>query len=134
LPGLFPPVELGGTQHVDGGVTCPVPAQRALDLGAARVWVLDVAQDFHGWAGDGMSALDVLLESFAIARSHLGRREAVAGPGQRVVTLPPLRTGRLDLRDFSRTSSLLAAGREAGRSMIAAELSTAPHPGASAAG
>jgi NTE family protein len=134
LPGLFPPVELAGSQHVDGGVTCPVPAQRALGLGASRVWVLDVAQDFHGWAGEGMSALDVLLESFAIARSHLGRREPVAGPGQRVVTLPALRTGRLDLRDFSRTSSLLAAGREAGRAMIAAELSTAPQPGASAAG
>ena len=134
LPGLFPPVELGGSQHVDGGVTCPVPAQRALDLGAARVWVLDVAQDFHGWAGEGMSALDVLLESFAIARSHLGRREPVAGPRQRVVTLPALRTGRLDMRDFSQTSSLLAAGREAGRAMIAAELSTAPRPGASAAG
>jgi len=134
LPGLFPPVALGGSQHVDGGVTCPVPAQRALDLGAARVWVLDVAQDFHGWAGEGMSALDVLLESFAIARSHLGRRAPVAGPRQRVVTLPAMRTGRLDLRDFSRTSSLLAAGREAGRAMIAAELSTAPRPGASAAG
>ena len=105
-----------------------------LDLGAARVWVLDVAQDFHGWAGEGMSALDVLLESFAIARSHLGRRSPVAGPRQRVVTLPAMRTGRLDLRDFSRTSSLLAAGREAGRAMIAAELSTAPRPGASAAG
>ena len=135
LPGLFSPVALGGSQHVDGGVTCPVPAQRALDLGAARVWVLDVAQDFHGWAGeDGMSALDVLLESFAISRSHLGRRSAISAPGQRVVTLPPLPTGRHDLRDFSRTSALLAAGREAGRAMIAAELSTAPLPGASVAG
>src|SRR3954453_19799249 len=134
LPGLFPPVALAGSQHVDGGVTCPVPAQRALALGAARVWVLDVAQDFHSWACEGMSALDVLLESFAIARSPLGRRSPVAGPRQRVVTLPAMRTGRLDLRDFSRTSSLLAAGREAGRAMIAAGLSTAPRPGASAAG
>ena len=134
LPGLFSPVPLAGSQHVDGGVTCPVPAQRALDLGAARVWVLDVAQDFHGWAGDDMSALDVLLESFAIARSHLGRRAPVTAPGQRVVTLPPLPTGRHDLRDFSRTPALLAAGREAGRAMIAAELSTAPLPGASVAG
>ncbi|HET6815907.1 MAG TPA: patatin-like phospholipase family protein [Mycobacteriales bacterium] len=134
LPGLFPPVTLAGSQHVDGGVSCPVPAQRAVDLGAARVWVLDVAQDFHGWVGEGMTALDVLLESFAISRSHLGRRSPVVTPGQRVVTLPPMRLGRHDLRDFSRTSSLLAAGREAGRAMIAAELATAPRQGASAAG
>src|SRR5258707_844617 len=44
LPGLFPPVALGGSLHVDGGVTCPVPTQRALDLGATRVWVLDVSR------------------------------------------------------------------------------------------
>src|SRR5579875_31579 len=50
LPGLFPPVELGGSLHVDGGVSCPVPTQRGLDLGASRVWVLDVARTFHGWA------------------------------------------------------------------------------------
>lgn len=134
LPGLFPPVALNGSQHVDGGVTCPVPAQRALDLGAARVWVLDVTQDFHGWAGDGMSALDVLLESFAITRSHLARRAPITAPGQRVVTLPSIRIGRHDLRDFTRTPSLLAAGREAGRAMIAAELATAPRSTASAAG
>jgi NTE family protein len=120
LPGLFPPVRLGDSLHVDGGVTCPVPTQRALDLGAERVWVLDVARDFHGWADERMTALDVLLESFAISRAHLGRRPPQAGPGQAVWSLPPLRTGRHDLRDFSKTSLLIAAGREAGRAMVAA--------------
>jgi NTE family protein len=125
LPGIFPPVPLGGSLHVDGGVTCPVPTQRALDLGARRVWVLDVAREYHGWTDARMTAMDVLLESFAISRAHLGRREPVAGPGQHVVSLPPLRTGRHDLRDFSRTSALLSAGREAGRAMIAAERAAA---------
>jgi NTE family protein len=121
LPALFPPVALDGSLHVDGGVTCPVPIQRALDLGAERVWVLDVA-DFHGWTDERMSALDVLLESFAISRSLLARAEPVARPGQRVVNLPPLGIGRHDLRDFSRTPALLAAGLAAGREMVAAEL------------
>jgi NTE family protein len=134
LPGIFPPVPLAGSVHVDGGVTCPVPAQRALDLGAARVWVLDVARDFHGLTDEHMSAMDVLLESFAISRAHLGRRTPVVGAGQRVVSLPSLRMGRHDLRDFSRTSALLTAGREAGRAMIAAERATAPLRAASQAG
>jgi len=121
LPGLFPPVALGDSLHVDGGVTCPVPTQRALDLGAERVWVLDVAREYHGWTDARMTAMDVLVESFAIARSHLGRREPDAGRDQRVVSLPPLRTGRHDLADFSRTSALISAGREAGRAMITAE-------------
>jgi NTE family protein len=136
LPGLFPPVSLDGSLHVDGGVTCPVPTQRALDLGASRVWVLDVAREYHGWTDERMTAMDVLLESFAIARSHLGRREPVTGAGQRVVSLPPLRIGRHDLADFSKTSALLSAGREAGRAMIAAERSAATtlRPAVSAAG
>jgi NTE family protein len=121
LPGLFAPVPLADSLHVDGGVVCPVPTQRALDLGAKRVWVLDVSSDFHGRADDRMNALDVLLESFSISRSLLARREPVASPGQHVVQLPSLRTGRHDIRDFSRTSALITAGREAGRAMIAAE-------------
>jgi NTE family protein len=122
LPGLFPPVRLEGRLHVDGGVSCPVPTQRALDLGAARVWVLNVSREFHGWADDRMSALDVLLESFAISRSHLGRHAPVAAAGQQIVSLPPLSIGRHDMRDFSQTPRLIAAGREAGRAMVAAEL------------
>ena len=136
LPGLFPPVPLGDSLHVDGGVTCPVPTQRALDLGAERVWVLDVAREYHGWTDARMTSMDVLVESFAITRAHLGRRQPVAGPDQRIVSLPPLRTGRHDLADFSRTSALLTAGREAGRAMIAAERNavTTLRPAASAAG
>jgi NTE family protein len=136
LPGLFKPVELGGSLHVDGGVTCPVPTQHALDLGAARVWVFDVSCDFHGWADERMTAMDVLLESFAISRSHLARRPPVIGAGQRVVTLPSLGIGRHDIRDFSKTERLLAKGREAGRAMVAAERSAAirPLPAASTAG
>ena len=136
LPGLFKPVALGGSLHVDGGVTCPVPTQHALDLGATRVWVLDVARDFHGWADERMTAMDVLLESFAISRSHLGRRTPVAGAGQQVVTLPSLGIGRHDIRDFSKTERLLAKGREAGRAMIAAERGSVrpPLPAASTAG
>ena len=85
--------------------------------------MLDVAREFHGWADSRMTAMDVLLESFAISRSLLGRRTPVVGAGQRVVNLPALRMGRHDIRDFSKTELLLAAGREAGRAMIAEERS-----------
>jgi NTE family protein len=127
LPGLFPPVRLDGRLHVDGGVSCPVPTQRALDLGAARVWVLNVSREYHGWADERMTALDVLLESFAISRSHLGRHAPVVAAGQQIVTLPPLSIGRHDMRDFSQTPRLIAAGREAGRVMVAAELRARMH-------
>jgi NTE family protein len=126
LPGLFPPVRLDGRLHVDGGVSCPVPTQYALDLGATRVWVLNVSREFKGWPDEKMTALDVLLESFAISRSQLGRREPVVGPGQQVIHLPELPIGRYDMRDFSQTGRLIAAGREAGRAMIVESRKPAP--------
>jgi hypothetical protein len=66
------------------------------------------------------------LECFAISRSHLGRQAPVAAPGQRIVSLPALSLGRHDMRDFSRTSWLIRAGREAGRAMVRAERQPIP--------
>jgi NTE family protein len=125
LPAVFPPVPLGGSLHVDGGVTCPVPVDRALDLGAARTWVLDVTGGSLGRRDERMSALDVLLLSFAITRGQLdGRR--VERPGQRVVRLPPMDFGKHELRDFSHTSRLLQQGYATMKETVRAELAAVP--------
>ncbi|HVT64099.1 MAG TPA: patatin-like phospholipase family protein [Mycobacteriales bacterium] len=123
LPGLFPPVEIDDRLYVDGGVSCPVPTQRGLDLGARRVWVLNLSRDVSGFprTETHMSALDVLLESFAISRAHLAHRTPTQGPDQHVVRLPALPIDRRDLRDFSQTERLMQAGYEAGRTMVAEE-------------
>jgi NTE family protein len=118
LPGLLPPVELRGSLHVDGGVTCPVPAQRAVELGAERIWVLDVTGGSLGRRDERMSALDVLLLSFAITRQRLGATDITAAPGQRLFRLPSVNVGRHDLRDFSRTTELLDLGYTAGRQLV----------------
>jgi NTE family protein len=142
LPGLFPPVQIDERRYVDGGVSCPVPTQRALDLGARRVWVLNLSRDVSGFprAEAQMSALDVLLESFAISRAHLAHRAPTQGPDQQVVRLPVLPIERRDLRDFSQTSRLMQAGYVAGQAMVESasqqvfvpgqRLSSADHAGA----
>jgi NTE family protein len=109
LPALFPPVRLGDSLHVDGGVTTPVPIERALEQGALRVWVLDVTGGGLGRRGNRMTALDVLLQSFAISRSHLDR-PVVLKPDQQVIRLRCPDLGRLEMRDFSQTPRLMAAG------------------------
>lgn len=121
LPALFPPVALGGSLHVDGGVTCPVPVSRALDLGAMRTWVIDVSGGTIGRRDERMTALDVLLLSFAISRSHLDREPAAPRAEQRVVRLPKLDVGRLEMRDFSQTGRLLEAGYAAGLAAVREE-------------
>jgi NTE family protein len=125
LPAVFPPVPLGGSLHVDGGVTCPVPIARALDLGAMRTWVVDVTGGSMGRRDERMNALDVLLLSFAITRSQLDV-ESDARPGQRVARLPRLDLDRHELRDFSQTPKLLDQGYSAMTELVAAELTVVP--------
>jgi NTE family protein len=126
LPALFPPVALGGALHVDGGVTCPVPVQRAVELGAERTWVLDVSGGTLGRRDERMTALDVLLMSFAISRSRLHRDDDPDVPGQRVVRLPRVDVGAHELRDFSRTPQLLQAGYAQAKEAVRAELARVP--------
>jgi NTE family protein len=127
LPAVFPPVPLGGSVHVDGGVTCPVPTSRALDLGAARTWVLDVTGGSLGRRDERMSALDVLLLSFAITRSQLDLH-AEDRPGQRVARLPRLELDRYELRDFSHTPELMDRGYTAMQELVAREVAVVPAP------
>jgi NTE family protein len=127
LPAVFPPVPLGGSLHVDGGVTCPVPTDRALDLGAVRTWVIDVTGGSMGRRDNRMNALDVLLLSFAITRAQLisGGEER---PGQRIARLPRLDLERHELRDFSQTPKLLDLGYTAMCDLVATELAAVPLP------
>lgn len=119
LPALFPPVSLGGSLHVDGGVTAPVPTNRALDLGATRVWVLDVSSGSLGRKDARMNALDVLLMSFAISRSHLDRPPTPIHADQQIIRLRRPDLGRIEMRDFSQTPRLLAAGYAVAREALA---------------
>ena len=119
LPGLFPPVDLGDTLHVDGGVTCPVPLQRALDLGAARIWVIDVTTGSIGRRDARMNALDVLLMSFAVSRRRLATMELARGDTSVVASLPPIDVGPHELRNFNRTAEFIDLGYAAGQQMLA---------------
>lgn len=122
LPGLFPPVPLGGSMHVDGGVTCPVPVQRAIEIGAERIWLIDVTGGSLGRRDERMTALDILLTSFAISRYRLANLELPNAPGHPVIPMPRVETGKHELRDFSRTTELIERGREAGARMLQAQL------------
>jgi len=44
VPGLFPPVLLDGRHYLDGGLVHSIPVGRALELGATRIFVLQVGR------------------------------------------------------------------------------------------
>lgn len=122
LPALLPPVSLGDSLHVDGGVTCPVPVQRAIELDAQRTWVIDVTGGSLGRRDARMNALDVLLMSFAISRYRLAKLEFPEASPRPIIPMPRVDLGHHEMRDFSRTSELIERGYEAGQKMLATEL------------
>jgi hypothetical protein len=67
MPGVFPPVEINGERHVDGGVLDVLPWRRS--VGEPTI-VLDCKAG-RGWQEGGRdTALGVLIHSFALVRHH----------------------------------------------------------------
>ncbi|MGG5260761.1 patatin-like phospholipase family protein [Phycicoccus avicenniae] len=69
VPGLFPPVEIDGRHLLDGGLVHSIPVGRAVQLGATRVFVLQVGRveqpltpPRYPW--------EVATVAFEIARRH----------------------------------------------------------------
>jgi NTE family protein len=88
VPGLLPPVEIGGEHFLDGGLVHSIPVGRALALGATEIYVLHVGRIERPLAPP-RSAWDVGLVAFEIARRHRFVEEMAALPASvRVHVLP----------------------------------------------
>lgn len=114
LPGVFPPHEIGGRLHLDGGLVDQVPLQPALQTGACTVYVLSVGFPCPPPA-DHRSARAVLMHSLGILLSQRIRLDGTYlpehHPAVRVIQIPPVCT-QVGLRDFSRTAALIDRARE----------------------
>jgi NTE family protein len=120
LPGLLPPAILNGHRHVDGGVLEPAPIQRAVDLDATTVYVLGEVIGPEEEAPNRLTALDVLVRSFAISRySRLPDPAAVARNGQRVIVVPGASTRGITLTDFSQSRRLMAESYQRSKRFLA---------------
>ena len=69
VPGILPPVEVGGEHFIDGGIVNSIPVDRAVALGATRIFVMHVGRvdrplEPPRWPWE------VGLVAFEIARRH----------------------------------------------------------------
>lgn len=88
VPGLLPPVELGGEHFVDGGLVNSIPVGRAVALGAQEVFVLQVGRVEHPLRPPRLP-WEVAMVAFEIARRHRFARDmADLPPGVAVHVLP----------------------------------------------
>jgi len=116
VPGILPPVEIGGEHFIDGGIVNSIPIDRAVQLGADEVYVLHAGRIEQPLAPP-KTIRDVGFVAFEVARRHRFVRELAAVPP--TVTVHVLPTGdpspgrynelsQLRFRDFRRVDKRIA--------------------------
>lgn len=108
LPAVLPPVEIDGELYIDGAVVDNVPISRALHHGCQKIYVLHVG-NFDRPRPLPQRPIDVLLQSFSIARNYrfLAEANAAVPEGVEIFTLPGIDPGGIKRNDFSRTRELI---------------------------
>jgi NTE family protein len=102
VPGLLPPAKVGDEHFLDGGIVNSIPVDRAVQLGADLIYVLQVGRIDRPLSVP-KRPWEVARVSFEIARRHRFHREMAALPAH--VTAHVLPTGSSGSR---RDDSLLA--------------------------
>lgn len=88
VPGLLPPVERDGEHYLDGGLVNSIPLGRAVQLGARRVFVLQVGR-IEQPLRTPRRPWEVAAVAFEIARRHRFARDLAEVPeGVEVHVLP----------------------------------------------
>src|SRR5690349_9923504 len=111
VPGLLPPMEIGGEHFVDGGIVNCIPIGRAVELGARTVFVMQVGR-IERPLRPPRRPWEVAQVAFEVARRHRFARELGEAPKDVAVHVLP--TGGGSARDDSPLSYrkvALARGR-----------------------
>ena len=120
LPGVFPPTELDGRLHVDGGIADNAPLGRAKSLGATRAFMIECAcadpcaRPPSGWSG-------IVGRSFEIAmhRKHALEMDVHCAAMEVFRVIPTLDVAPGLLR-FASSEALITAGYEQTKAALAA--------------
>lgn len=125
IPALFPPVEIGGEHYYDGGLVNSVPVDRAIELGATEVYVLQVGR-FEQPLSVPTRFYEPALVAFEIARRHRFKGLVNAPtPGVDVHVLPSANALEFDdprqlkWRDMADTDELASRSYEASAAYLA---------------
>lgn len=119
MPAMFPSVEIGGRRYLDGAIVNDVPVQRAVELGARTLYVLEVGPLSRSWS-EPKRPLDTAMQAYWIARRHRFRSALAALPDDVTVhLLPHGEPPKMRFHDFSRSAELIAAAYEASAAYLA---------------
>ena len=123
MPGVFPPVPIGGRLLTDGGVSADIPILQAEALGATVTYVLPAAlpptppDTTHGAIGFLLRTLNQVFDRAAAT--------ALDAAQTRITVLPTPQQNPTSPFDFRHTKLLIAEGYAATRAVLARQLATA---------
>nr|WP_310525001.1 patatin-like phospholipase family protein [Polymorphobacter sp.] len=114
IPGVFPPVRMGGMILVDGGVMTPVPVRAVRAISSAPVVAINLQGDYLRRAEAGMPPGLRLVTPFRVGRAglsllmtHLARQSLALDPPDLEIA-PAI--GHVDVRNFTRAHELIDLG------------------------
>lgn len=123
VPGLLPPAVVDGEHFLDGGIVNSIPLGRAVELGAVRIFVLQVGRIDRPLSAP-RRPWEVARVSFEIARRHRFAREMSALPdGVEAHVLPaggtsPRDDSMLAHRDFASVQHRIDRSYEASAAFL----------------
>ncbi len=128
LPAVYPAVEIDGVRYLDGGIVDDVPVSRAVELGATRIYVLQVGS-FTRPRPEPRRPLDVAVQSYWIARHYRFKRDLLAmPPGVEVHVLPAGDRPKMRYNDFTHTGTLIDVAYAASSAYLADRAAGVPVP------
>lgn len=111
IPGVFPPVEVGGRLLFDGGIANNTPITTAIEAGATEVWVLSTGFSC-GVSQAPASAFGLAMHAVALlVQSRLVRETADRSYPVPVHLVPPPCPISVFPSDFSQTGELIDRAR-----------------------
>lgn len=118
LPGLFPPVELGGRWLVDGSLSADLPIAEAVRRGATEVWAMRCACCASPrYRFDSLTAVIAQTFGIAVDRTRLQHEQAPSHVHTHIWSADA--AVEVTSLDFSQTAALIAAGYQETRRRLA---------------
>jgi NTE family protein len=119
LPGIFPPVELGGRLLIDGGVAADIPILQAEESGATTSYVLPMAstRPAKGAVDNALLATRQLLSRISADDVAMARGQVHVLPAPASTSVSPL--------DFRNSRQLIRDGYDNTRSWLSAHVTAA---------
>jgi NTE family protein len=118
IPGIFPPVSIGGEVFIDGGVVNNVPISRALAAGATKIYVLLCGPVRHTPQIGKRPIESVISAFFTSVHSRFSREIDEVPRGIEVVVFSGGERPIDDFRDFAASPAMIEAGRREVRDVL----------------